>query len=172
MDNNMIFYIMGGSAGLFVLIVLMYFILSKKMQKSEYKRIQQLQQGTKENRFSLEILYQKLYLTYIKIPVLKRYVMKLRRRLEIINIDDEYNTRKETAKILTKTLAILVPVVVITVIITSSNYLLMFILLMFEIFMIDTLIDGSVDKMDNKLLKEQIDFFSEIRHAYHEFNMV
>ena len=40
----MIFYIMGGSAGLFVLIVLMYFILSKKMQKSEYKRIQQLQQ--------------------------------------------------------------------------------------------------------------------------------
>ena len=172
MDNNMIFYIMGGSAGLFVLIVLMYFILSKKMQKSEYKRIQQLQQGTKENRFSLEILYQKLYLTYIKIPVLKRYVMKLRRRLEIINIDDEYNTRKETAKILTKTLAILVPVVLITVIITSSNYLLMFILLMFEIFMIDTLIDGSVDKMDNKLLKEQIDFFSEIRHAYHEFNMV
>ena len=29
-----------------------------------------------------------------------------------------------------------------------------------------------VDKLDNKLLKEQIEFFSEIRHAYHEFNMV
>ena len=38
--------------------------------------------------------------------------------------------------------------------------------------MIDTFIDGSVDKIDNKILKEQIDFFSEIRHAYHEFNMV
>ena len=38
--------------------------------------------------------------------------------------------------------------------------------------MIDTLIDGSVDKKNDKLLKEQIDFFSEIRHAYHEFNMV
>ena len=38
MDNNMIFYIMGGSAGLFVLIVLMYFILSKKMQKSDYQK--------------------------------------------------------------------------------------------------------------------------------------
>ena len=48
----------------------------------------------------------------------------------------------------------------------------MFILLMFELFMIDTLIDGSVDKKDDNLLKEQIDFFSEIRHAYHEFNMV
>ena len=38
--------------------------------------------------------------------------------------------------------------------------------------MIDTLIDGSIDKKDTNLLKEQLDFFSEIRHAYHEFNMV
>ena len=40
---------MGGSAAAFVIIVLIYFAISKKMQKSEYKRIQQLQKGTKEN---------------------------------------------------------------------------------------------------------------------------
>ena len=168
----MIFYIMGGSAGAFVLIIIAYFVLSKKMQKSEYKRIQQLQKGTRENKFSAEVLLQKLYLTYIKIPFIKRYVLKIRRRLEIINIDDEYNTRKDTAKILTRALVILVPIFVLTIMITSKNYLLMFILLIFEVFMIDTLIDGSVDKIDNKILKEQIDFFSEIRHAYHEYNMV
>ena len=172
MDNQIIYYIMGGSAGAFVLIILFYYILSKKMQTSEYKRIQALQQGTKEKSFSAEILFQKLYLTYIKIPFIKRYALKIRRRLEIINIDDEYNTRKGTAKILTKSLAIIVPIVLVTIILTSSNYLLMFILLIFELFMIDTFIDGSVDKIDNKILKEQIDFFSEIRHAYHEFNMV
>ena len=172
MSNNIIFYLMGGSAAAFAIIVFAYILLSKKMQKSEYRRIQQLQQGTKENRFSTEILFQKLYLTYIKIPFIKRYALKIRRRLEIIEIDDEYKTRKGTAKILTKALAVLVPVIILTIIITSSNYLLMFILLIFEIFMIDTLIDGSVDKIDNKILKEQIDFFSEIRHAYHEFNMV
>ena len=168
----MIFYLMGGSAGAFVIIVLIYYVLSKKMQTSEYKRIQKLQQGTKEKSFSSEILFQKLYLTYIKIPFIKRYVLKIRRRLEIINIDDEYNTRKGTARILTKSLAIIVPIMLLTIIITASNYLLMFILLIFELFMIDTFIDGSVDKIDNKILKEQIDFFSEIRHAYHEFNMV
>ena len=172
MDNQTIYYIMGGAAGAFVLIVIIYYILSKKMQTSEYRRIQKLQQGTKEKSFSSEILFQKLYLTYIKIPFIKRYVLKIRRRLEIINIDDEYNTRKGTAKILTKSLAIIVPIMLITIIITSSNYLLMFILLIFELFMIDTFIDGSVDKIDDKILKEQIDFFSEIRHAYHEFNMV
>ena len=48
----------------------------------------------------------------------------------------------------------------------------MFILLIFELFMIDILMEGSVDKKDNELLTQQLDFFSEIRHAYHEFNMV
>lgn len=168
----MIFYLMGGSAGAFVLIVIAYVILSKKMQKSEYKKIQELQQGTKENKFSAEILFQKLYLAYAKMPIIKRYLLKVRRRLEIVNVDDEYNTRKGTAKVLTKALVILLPLFLITIWMTSSNYLLMFILVIFEVFMIDVLIDGSVDKMDDKILKEQIEFFSEIRHAYHEYNMV
>ena len=172
MDTNLLMYIMGGALGAFVLIIVAYVMLYKKMGKSEYKKIQKLQQGTKENRFSAEVLLQRLYLTYIKIPFLKRYVLKLRRRLEIINIDDEYNTRKDTAKILSKALIIIVPVMIITIFITSSNYLLMSILLIFELFMVDTLIDGMVDKIDNNLLREQIDFFAEIRHAYHEYNMV
>lgn len=172
MSDQLLFMIMGGAMALLVVVILAYAILSQKMKKSEYKKIQKLQQGTKQNKFSMEVLFQKLYLTYIKIPIIKRYTLKIRRRLEIVNIDDEYSTRKGTAKILTKALVIIIPIIIITIIITSSNYLLMFILLIFEIFMIDTLIDGSVDKIDNKILKEQIDFFSEIRHAYHEFNMV
>ena len=163
---------MAGAGGLFVFLIIAYVILSKKMQKSEYKRIQKLQQGTKEKSFSTEILYQKLYVSYARMPFLRRYILKLRRRLEIINIDDEYNTRKDSAKILTKALLFLIPLVVITIIVAASNYLLMFILLIFELFMIDMLIDGSVDKIDDKILKEQLEFFSEIRHAYHEFNMV
>ena len=172
MSNQIIFYIMGGAAGLLVIMIIAYFILAKKMQKSEYKQIQRLQQGTKEKSFSSEVLFQKLYIMYVRIPFLKRYILKLRRRLEIINIDDEYSTRRDSAKILTKALALIIPIVVVTIFLTKSNYLVMSILLIFELFMIDTLIDGSVDKKDSMLLKEQLDFFAEIRHAYHEFNMV
>ena len=172
MDNNTIFLLMGIAGGAFILILIAYVIISKKMKGSEYKKIQKLQSGTREKSFSTEVLFQKLYLTYIRIPFIKRYILKLRRRLEIINVDDEYNTRKVSAKILTKALVILVPLIIITIFITYTNYLLMFILLIFELFMVDTLIDGSVDKIDNNILKEQIDFFSEIRHAYHEYNMV
>lgn len=172
MSNQMLFIIIGISVALFVAIIIAYIIISKKTNKSEYKRIQKLQQGTKESKFSAEIILQKLYVTYVRIPGLKRYILKLRRRLEIINLEDEYNTRKAASKILTRTLVILIPVLFATVSITKENTLLMVILILFEIFMVDTLIDGSVDKLDNKILKEQIDFFSEIRHAYHEFNMV
>ena len=172
MSNQIILYLAGGAGALLVIVFIAFFILQKKMGKSEYKRMQKLQEGTRSSTFSLEILYQKLYLTYIKIPGLKRYILKLRRRLEIIDIEDEYATRRDATKILTKTLLILLPIAILTIVITHSNPLLMGTLLLFELFMIDTFIDGMVDKLDNNLLQEQVEFFSEIRHAYHEFNMV
>lgn len=172
MSNQILYIIMGASVALIVIIAIAYFIMSKKMQKSEYKKIQKLQKGTKSNSFSTEVMYQKLYLTYIKIPFVKRYLLKLRRRLEILNIDDEYKTRRDSAQIITKALLIILPLIIITVLVAKDNPLLLFILLIFEVFMIDILIEGSVDKKDDELLEQQVDFFSEIRHAYHEFNMV
>ena len=172
MSNQVVFIIMGISVALLIVIGISYYIMNKKMQKSEYKQIQKLQRGTKASAFSSDIMYQKMYIFYSRIPFIKRYVLKLRRRLEILNVEDEYITRRDVAKIMTKALVILIPLIIITIFVTKNNYLLMFILLIFELFMIDILIEGSVDKKDNELLVQQLDFFSEIRHAYHEFNMV
>ena len=172
MNNNMILYVIYGVGGIFALIVIAYLILAKRMKKSDYQQIKKLRQGTETGKYSTEILLQKLYIKYSKIPFLKGYILKLRRRLEILNVDDEYATRRDAAKILTKTLIILIPIVILSIILTHSNYLVLSIVLVFELFMVDSFVDGMVDKMDNNLLREQLDFFAEIRHAYHEFNMV
>ncbi len=172
MDDQMLMYFMMGVGGIFALIVIAFLIVNKKAQSSEAVKIRQLREGTKEKSFSAEVLYQKLYVFYLKTPFLKRYLLKIRRRLAILNVDDEYLTRKQASKILTNTILIVLPLAIAIIIITHNNTLLMSMLLIFELFMVDTFIDGMVDKLDNKLLKEQIDFFSEIRHAYHEFNMV
>ena len=172
MNPEILKYVIIGTFGLFAIIVIAYLILANKMKKSEYRQMKKLQEGTKADSFSMEVLYQKLYLTYIKTPFIKRYIYKLRRRLEILHIDDEYITRRDSAKILTTAIGILIPVVTLTIILTKGNTLLMSILLIFELFIVDTLVDGMVDKIDNNLLKEQINFFAEIRHAYHEYNMV
>ena len=171
-STEMLYIIMGGTGVLFAIFIIAYLILRKKMQTSEYAQMKKLQEGTKANTFTMEVFYQKLYLLFIKTPFLKRYILKIRRRLEILNVDDEYTTRRDSAKIIAKTALIVFPLALLTIIITHANTLLMSILLIFELFMVDTFIDGMVDKIDNNLLREQIDFFSEIRHAYHEYNMV
>ena len=172
MSTQMLKYIMIITVVLFVGIIIAYIILKKIMGKSEYAKMKKLQEGTRADSFSSDILFKKIYIRLIRTPFLKRYLFKLRRRLEIVNIDDEYTTRKQAAQIMTKAILIFLFVAIITILITHNNWLLMSILLIFELFIVDTMVQGMVDKIDNNLLKEQIDFFAEIRHAYHEYNMV
>ena len=172
MSNNVIYIILGITGGLFALIVVAYLILRSKVNKGDMKKIRQLREGTKQNRYSMDVIYQKLYNFYTSVPVFKRYVLKIRRKLEIIHMQDEYKTRMQTASIITKALCIIIPVTILVIAFTKSDPLLLVILLLFELFLIETLMSGMIDKYDTKLLKQQIDFFAEIRHAYHEFNMV
>ena len=172
MNNNMLLYMIYGVGGAFGIILIAYFLIAQKLKSTDYQQIQKLRKGTQTSGFSTEIMYQKLYITYSKIPFIRTYIHKLRRRLEILNVDDEYATRRDSAKILSRTLLVLLPIITLSIIITHTNTLVLSIVIIFEIFMIDSFIDGMVDKMDNTLLKEQLSFFAEIRHAYHEFNMV
>ena len=128
MSNDILMYLLIGVGVLFGIIVFAYLIIRKKLQSSGIREIQKLRAGTEEKKFTKEILYQKLYVIYLKTPFLKRYLLKLRRKLEIINVDDEYLTRKQASKILTNTLLVIIPLTIAIIIITHNNYLLMSIL--------------------------------------------
>ena len=172
MSNQILYYIMGIIGGLFALIVIAYLVIRSKTNKGDMKKIRQLREGTKQNKFSSDVIYQKLYNFYTSVPVFKRYVLKIRRKLEIIHMQDEYKTRRQASKIITQALCIIIPVTIAVIVFAKSDPLLLVILLLFELFLIETIMSGMIDKYDTKLLKQQIDFFAEIRHAYHEFNMV
>ena len=158
MSNETIYIFMGIVIAIFAVVVIAYLLLRKKMQSSDVARIEKLRKGTQEKTFSSEVMYQKLYVKYLKLPFLRRYLLKIRRRLEIINIDDEFLTRLQTSKIITKALAIILPVTLIVILMTKSNLLIMIIILIFELFIIDSLVDGMVDKLDNNLLTQQVDY--------------
>lgn len=172
MSQNMLLYIMAGTAGLFAVVVLVYLLLGNKLKSKETRYVASLVEGTKSNNFSMEVFYQKFYIKCVKVPFLRRYILKLRRRLEIINLEDEYLTRKQSAQIMFKALLVIIPLTIVSIILTHSSILLMATILLFELFMVDTIIDGMVNGIDNKLLRQQIDLFAEMRHAYHEYNMV
>lgn len=172
MESNILYIIMGIAMGLLAIIVVAYLMLRKKMQNSDVKRINSLINDTKEKRYSLDVFYQKLYIKFQKAPFIKRYLYKIRRRLEINNLDDEYLTRMQTAKIIFRAVILVTLLTIGVVVVTHNNLLLMGIILIFELFIIDTLTDSMVDKIDNNLLLQQIDFFAALRHSYHETNMV
>ena len=171
MDANMLKMLLLIVGGVFVVIVVAYLIIANRLKKNT-KYVASLVEGTKEQKYSMEIFYQKFYIFFSRIPFVRRYVFKVRRRLEIINLEDEYLTRLQTAQIMLKVLVLFVLLAIICIVATKENMLLRCILLLFELFFIEMLASGMVDKIDNNLLRSQIDFFAEIRHAYHEFNMV
>lgn len=172
MESNILYIIMGITLGLLAIIVVAYLMLRKKMQNSDVKRINSLINDTKEKKYSMDVFYQKLYIKFQKAPFIKRYLYKIRRRLEINNLDDEYLTRMQTAKIIFRAVILVTLLTIGVVVVTHNNLLLMGIILIFELFIIDTLTDSMVDKIDNNLLLQQIDFFAALRHSYHETNMV
>ena len=172
MSPQVIKYFIMGVLGVFGVIVIAFLIISKKMQSKETKYVAQLVEGTKKSTFNLDIFYQKFYIRCNSLPVLRRYALKLRRRLEIINLEDEYITRKQVAQIMLKAIIVVIPLTAIVILATKNSFLLMSSLLLFEVFFLETLLEGMVDKVDNKLLRQQLDYFAEIRHAYHEYNMV
>ena len=172
MSEKLLLYFMLGTAGIFVAIIIAYYFIRKKMMTKDTMYLASLVQGTKESKYSMEVFYQKFYVFCCRIPGIRRYTLKIRRRVEIINLDDEYITRKQVAQVMFKALLLIIPLTFVVVKMTSGDYMLMSTLLLFELFFIETIISGMVDKIDNQILREQIDFFAEIRHAYHEYNMV
>ena len=172
MSNEMLMYFMIIMALLFLAVVIAYVIINNKLKSKETKYIAELVEGTQSKSFNLDIFYQKFYVNCAKIPFLRRYLMKIRRRLEVINLEDEYLTRKQTSQIVSKGLLLVIPLTFLILFLTRRNIILMLTLLLFEVFFIEMVMEGMVDKIDNELLKQQIDMFGEMRHSYHEYNMV
>lgn len=172
MTNQMLMYFMIIAGGLFAGIVIAFVILNNKLKSKETKYIAQLVEGTKTSGFNMDIFYQKVYIHCSRIPFLRRYVLKIRRRLEIINLEDEYLTRKQTAQIVFKGLVAFIILTLVVIYFTLNNIILMLTLFLFELFFIETFMEGMVDKIDNQILRQQIDMFGEMRHSYHEYNMV
>ena len=160
------------SGGLFVLILAVVLIMQKKMNTKQTKYLKSLTKGTQRKRFSYDAFLQKVYIFCTQTPIIRRYTLKVRRRLEILNLADEYLTRQETAKVMVKIVPSILGMIIAIMLLTGSNHLLKISLIAITAFFFETMVAGSVDKLDTKLLKDQIEMFAEMRHAYHDYNMV
>lgn len=80
MPENFLQYVIIGVGGIFAVIVVIYFILSKKMQTKETKYIAQLTEGTKKSSFNMDVFFQKFYIKCASLPVIRRYTFKIKKK--------------------------------------------------------------------------------------------
>ena len=120
----------------------------------------------------LDAFYQKVYLKIERIPIINRYLKKIRRRLELVNTDDEYTIRKETGRITLRGIIIALIAAIIIAWLNKENFFIMAISLLGVLIVIENLTEQMINRVENKLLLQELEFFSEVRHAYHSSNMV
>lgn len=154
----------------FAIILIVFMVRRKKIAQSQSAVLQRMINS--ESSKSGAAFYQKAYNKLVKIPFVNRYVYKIRRRLELIDNDDEYMIRQDTAKISLKKIILTLLLSILLAYINREDLFMMIVSLIGVLVVVENMVEREVNKIEDKLLVQQLDFLSEVRHAFHTTNMV
>lgn len=116
-------------------------------------------------------LYQVMYMTFVKMPIMKYYAKKIRLKYEMSNDYTEYELRRNTGKLMT--LTIIVMFVALAVFVNIVNDLYMTLIIMIGlIIVVEKVTDITITSVSNKILRQMPEAFTILRHAFHEHGMV
>ena len=88
--------------GLFSVLLLFFTIFQKKNSNSQSATLKKFLSEKSGKTKTSDAFYQRVYVKIESLPIVNRYMRKIRRRLELINQEDEYTIRKETGRITLK----------------------------------------------------------------------
>ena len=172
--TKLIIFIMSicGSVGL--LLIIFFITRQKKNHGSSKEQLRRSldRSGAKSSGLGKTAFYQKVYLKLATTPFIKRYLFKTRMRLEMVGNDDEYHVRAEAGKACLKAILLTILFSAILMYINRDSLFMMIASLIAVIIVVENITEMGVTKIEDKLLNQQLDLFSEVRHAYHESNMV
>lgn len=116
-------------------------------------------------------LFQIVYMTFVKMPVIKYYTKKTRLKLEMTNDYTEYELRRRSGKYML--ISVIFIFVSLFVLLNLVNDLYMsFIVIVGVLIIAEKMIDLGITSVSNKILRQMPDVFTTIRHAFHEHGMI
>ncbi len=160
------------------LIGLLGLLIYYKIVKNRYKKNSALfakDQIVVKNKTSvsdtLDRIYQIVYLTFVKIPVIKYYTKKTRLKMEMSNDYTEYELRKRTGR--TMLIAVIFMFASLFIFLNLVNDLYMSLIVIVGVLIItEKSIDVSITSVSEKILRQMPEAFTSIRHAFHEHGMI
>lgn len=158
-----------GLAGL----LLYYYLLKKKYSKSTilYAKDTLVVKNKVSLKETFDKLYQVLYLTFVKMPLLKYYAKKIRLKYEMSNDYTEYELRRNTGRLMSITLVVMFVTLAVFVNVVNDLYMTL-IILVGIIIVAEKVIDITITSVSNKILRQMPEAFTTLRHAFHEHGMV
>lgn len=115
-----------------------------------------------------------LYTGYVfaqKIPPLKKYTQRIRKRIEMLNLADDWTICRKTMRFTLISLGSTFAVLIFLLLCSRSVYFLCISIL--TVYMLhNQVLRFLIDRMDNKLLRQFESFLGNVRHHYHEHGMV
>jgi hypothetical protein len=121
--------------------------------------------GKRINKYRLNLLYQKSYVQFMKVPVMKKYAHRVRKRLETLHSYDEYTIRRETMRITLITLGTL-SLTVVPVILISRDFMTTLWVLLAAVVVNGIIINTFVNKIEDRQLKKMTVLLEDNRHQY------
>lgn len=173
----MILYIAIGLIAVSVIgmvVLLVYFQLVKNKYKKNSALFAQDQlvvknRGTVKDGF--DRIYQIVYLTFVKMPIIKYYTKKTRLKMEMSNDYTEYELRRRTGK--SMLIALIFLFVSLFVFINLVDDLYMSLMIIIGVLIItEKIIDLGITSVSEKILRQLPEVFTTIRHAFHEHGMI
>lgn len=170
MKSDMLLMIAG-----FFLILSIFLFLYVFYQQHKRRVRQQLSAKPKMSKKlfknQLDILLLTAYKRMRGIILLNGFLLKIRRRLEVLNTFDEYSVRRETSKITLTVLGVSTFSVILLAVL-SQRLLLVIVYLLILVIVNQILIETLIHRVENRLLKQLTHFLGDVRHYYHQHKMV
>ena len=118
---------------------------------------------------SFDRIFQIVYLTFVKMPIVKYYTKKTRLKLEMTNDYTEYELRRRTGK----SMAFIFMFAALFIFLNLVDDLYMSLIVIVGVLIVtEKFIDLGITSVSEKILKQMPEAFTSIRHAFHEHGMV
>ncbi|MCM3702734.1 hypothetical protein [Paenibacillus macerans] len=111
------------------------------------------------------------YAVWMRLPPLRHYALKIRKRLAPVHRLDEFELRRETMKFAYFSAGAYITVIGVLAAF-NPNWVFVLSLLIAGAVIQGVLLDGYANRQETRLLEQMLEFFAAVRHAYHRHGMV